>query len=447
MDDLDQLAAFIAGLTFEALPAPVIERATQVLRDTVGVILGGMQEPEVAALAGYAVRQAPGKASLFGHPGTVSAPWAALVHGTAGTTLEMDEGHAYARGHAAIHAVPTALALAQAHHANGRRAITALVAGYEVAARAGIATRLRDPVHPFGAWGVLGAAAVVAWYQGLDPQDVRGVLELAASYAISPSFETAYQGATVRNTYAGMVNRLGILAADVYELGFRGERGGLETTFGRIVGKSFEPAALSAGLGESYEILRGYFKPYSGCRYTHAAIEAVLALLAEQPIEVESLKAVEVATYDIAARLRDPAPQTPLAARFSTPYVVAATLTKGSAGPEIFTPEMLSDPRIASLASRVTVVEDPAYTAMTPARRPARVKLVFKDGTRRAQVVYGSKGDPDQPMTDSELEGKFIRLGAPLLGQEKAEHAWRALGRLQEWANLDNLAALLTPAS
>ncbi len=445
MDNLDQLANFISRLTFEDLPDSVIKRAKQALRDTIGVILGGMREPEVAALAEYAVGQAPGKASLFGHPGTVTAPWAALVHGTAGTTLEMDEGHAFARGHAAIHAVPTALALGQANRADGRQVIAALVAGYEVAARAGIAARLRGPVHPFGAWGVLGAAAVAAWYKGLEARDFRGVLELAASYAISPSFETAYQGATVRNTYAGMVNRMGMLAADFYELGFRGERGGLETTFGRILGKSFEPVALSAGLGESYEIMRGYFKPYSGCRYTHAAIEAVLGLQAEQAIEIENLDAVEVATYDIAARLRDPAPRTPLAARFSTPYVVAAVLTKGCAGPEIFTPEMLADPGIASLASRISVVENPEYTAMTPARRPARVKLMFRDGATLEKVVYGSKGDPDQPMTAVELEAKFNHLGAPLLGPKNASRAWRELGRLEKWTRLDGLADLLAP--
>jgi len=113
MDDLDRLTQFISRLTYESLPESVVARAKEVLQDTVGVILGGMAEPEVAALAEYAAAKAPGPMTLFGHPGKVTAPWAALVHGTAGTTLEMDEGHAFARGHAAIHAVPPALALAQ----------------------------------------------------------------------------------------------------------------------------------------------------------------------------------------------------------------------------------------------------------------------------------------------------------------------------------------------
>ena len=238
MEELNLLAQFITSTTYDTLPADVVERTKWVLRDTIGVIIGGMGEPEVDALAGYAVKTAPGPVNLFAHNGQVSAAWAALVHGTAGTSLEMDEGHAFARGHAAIHAVPTALAVAQAKKASGQEAVAATVVGYEVAARAGVGSQLRQKVHPFGAWGVLGAAAVGAWFKRAPAEDIAGTLELAASYAITPSFETAYQGATVRNTYAGMVNRLGLLAADLYELGFRGEKGGLETSFGRILGQA-----------------------------------------------------------------------------------------------------------------------------------------------------------------------------------------------------------------
>lgn len=443
MAELHTLAEFVAKLSFEDLPNEIVEHAKWVLRDSVGVVIAGMAEPEVKALADYAAEHNPGKATLLGHPGSVTPDWAALVHGTAGTSLEMDEGHAFARGHASIHAVPPALAIGQASGASGKETIVAMVVGYEVAARAGVATRLRKGVHPFGAWGVLGAAAVGAKFANLDAKSVAGVLEVAASYAITPSFETAYQGANVRNTYAGMINYLGLLAVQFYRLGFRGEVGGLQTAFGEILGDSFNPQALTEELGERYEIMRGYFKPYSACRYAHGTIDALLGLINENQLELDKIRSVEVATYDIAANLREQAPPTPLAGRFSIPYVVATTLILGSAGPEAYTAELLSDPKVLSLASLVDVVEDPEYTKLTPAKRPARVTIRLEDGTQLQNAVMGSKGDPDQPMTSQELEEKFYDLVSYALKDSQAQKAWEMMGKLEQLSDLSFISETL----
>ncbi len=294
----------------------------------------------------------------------------------------------------------------------------------------------------------------------MNAVEMAGVLELAASYAIAPAFETAYQGANVRNTFAGMVNRNGLLAAELYELGFRGESGGLKSVFGEILGSSFDAKALSDGLGERYEVMRGYFKPYSSCRYTHAAVDAVLALntlvpakAGRQNINPAEREAIEVATYDIAAHLNDPWPETPLAGRFSMPYVIAATLTTGGAGPEIFAPEVMHDESIRALSARVQVSEEPAFTALTPSRRPAKVAILFKDGRRWEQTVMGSKGDPDQPMTESELAAKFEQLVAGVIGRtrsgrsatSRSREAWKQLGRLGAQSSLNHVLALLVP--
>jgi 2-methylcitrate dehydratase PrpD len=274
----------------------------------------------------------------------------------------------------------------------------------------------------------------------MTAEDIAGVLEVAASYTIAPSFETAYQGANVRNTYAGMVNQLGLMAAELYALGFRGEKGGLQTAFGHILGDSFDSNALVDGLGERYEIMRGYFKPYSACRYAHASVDATLKLMDEGIENPESIESIAITTYDIAASLSDPRPQTPLAGRFSVPYTVAATLTLGSAGPEAFTSAALSNPRILGLAAKTTITADPEFTAMTPAQRPARVVLTFADGTQREAMVTGSKGDPDQPMSSDELEAKFHRLADPAIGASSASAVWQKVGILE---SLDDLHEIL----
>ena len=109
MDYLDTLSRFAAELEFSALPAEVQDQALWILADTVAAIVAGSAEPELQALAGK--QGAGGSATLIGIGRTAGSDAAALVNGTAGTFLEMDEGNRYSRGHPAIHVIPAALAL------------------------------------------------------------------------------------------------------------------------------------------------------------------------------------------------------------------------------------------------------------------------------------------------------------------------------------------------
>lgn len=444
---LQALADYAASLRLADLPAEVIERSCWVLRDTIGVIIGGMQEPEPRALAIDAAKRAPGPVPLMGQAGSVSAEWAALVHGTAGTTLEMDEGHAYALGHAAIHAVAAGLAVAVEQRQSGPDALASIVAAYEVAARVGVASRLRPGVHPFGAWGVLGAATAGARAYSSDGDTLAGTLDLAAAYAINPSFGAAFSGATVRNTYAGVVNMLGLLAADFYRLGFRGEQGGPAVSFGQILGESFDPAPLTEGLGTHFEIMRGYFKPYSACRYSHAAIDAALRLRDMDGFDVTQIERVTVETYALAATLADPQPQNALGARFSIPYVTAGVLLYGQGGPELFQPERLNDETLRRMAQLVEVREDPELTAMLPAKRAARVTVYLRDGSTHHAMVSGSAGDPDQPMSAEALAQKFLGLTVPVLGIETAVQLWDQLGVFETLEDVSDLLSRLNTAS
>ncbi len=98
------------------------------------------------------------------------------------------------------------------------------------------------------------------------------------------------------------------------------------------------------------------------------------------------------------------------------------------------------------MARRVTVREEASFTAMTPEKRPARVRLHLRDGSQREKTVTGSKGDPDQPMSKDELQAKFHSLVHPVLGSEAATAAWEKLGQLAQLPHLDDLTALLVPA-
>ena len=160
MNYLDMLCRFLAGLCFEDLPKDVVRQAGLVVADTVAVIAAGSAEPEMAALTAR-LAGAPGPAAVIGTGLRTEAGKAALLNGTAGTFLEMDEGNRFSRGHPAIHVLPAVLATAEAQGMSGRDTLLAFVLGYEVGARLGGAARLRPAMHPHGTWGTVAAAAAI----------------------------------------------------------------------------------------------------------------------------------------------------------------------------------------------------------------------------------------------------------------------------------------------
>ena len=156
------LARFVAETSEETIPAAVRDRAALVVADSVGAILAGSQEPEVRRLQAGAER-AVGPATVLGEGFPRVEPWWAITaNGLAGTMLELDEGNRFARGHPGIHVLPAALAEAERLGRGGSALLSALIVGYDVAARLGGGAPIRSGMHMHGVHGAVGAAAAVA---------------------------------------------------------------------------------------------------------------------------------------------------------------------------------------------------------------------------------------------------------------------------------------------
>lgn len=436
---LRRLAEFLAGLSYQRLPAPVARKATLVALDTIGVIVGGSAAPELRAWA--ARLDSAGAATLLGGGRRVHPREAGLWNGTAGSVLELYEGSRFTRGPTAIQFLPAALAEAERTGAGGQRVLTALVAGYEVASRLARAGRLKELHHPSGTWGVMGAAAAVGWLRGFDPQQLAGAIDVAACLLLTTSLRTVREGATIRNCYAGVANAHGLLAADLVEAGFTGLANGAERVYGELLCDGFEPTAVERGLGEGYEIERGYFKRHACYRHSHSALDALGLILEKERRAPEDARVLRVYTYDFAARLTNPEPETTLAAQFSIPHALAARWVLDEAGPEAFTREALVHPRIARLRRLVTVLERPEYTAMQPDRRPATVEVELADGRTLSQTVELARGEPENPFTAAELEAKFLGLTGDRLGGAAARRLCAGLQQLDEVPDVRPLLA------
>jgi len=410
---LRELGEWVAHVAWDDLPRDVRDRLGLTLFDHLGVTLAGAATPEVRALWA-AHRPSPGPARLLGAGRDVALDEAIWLNGIAVCCLELDEGNKFARGHPAAHAFPAALALAQAHRVSGRELCAALVAGHEVAARFGRATRLRAGVHPHGNWGAAGAAAATARLLGLDGDGVAGAIDAAGGLALATPFASALRGSFVRNAWIGAANLHGLQSARMAAAGLATPDGTAGDSLGSILGE-LDPGALTEELGERFDLTRGYFKRHASCSYTHPPADAALALRRQVPgLDPSQVRAVTVETHGLAAPLDGTETPTRLAAMFSVPHVTAVALAFGDCAPVRFDERHRTDPAVRALVARTRVRRDEAMDARLPGERPARVSVLLDDGRTLTAEVPNPVGDADHhPFGHAELAAKLAALLAP----------------------------------
>jgi 2-methylcitrate dehydratase PrpD len=422
-DPARTLAEFTVELEYDDLPAETRDHLGLVVADTVGAIIGGNTLPEVAALADLECNSNPGDATILGTDLTAAPGHAALVNATGGTSLELDEGHKYAAGHPAIHVLPAVLAEAEVEGGTSEDMLAALVAGYEVGTRVGRAcTPLDQTYHMHGLWGTIGTAAGVARYRGLDTETTTEALRMAANHALHTRFETALEGATVRNTYAGASNLAGMVVVNQAEAGFTGLNNGIERHLARV-SQDFDAEPLTERLGEFWEVERGYFKQHAACRYTHPTLDALSVLTEDRDIDPNAVESITVETYSTAVQLTPKRPSNPLEAKFSIPFAVATVLTHGHSHKEAFTEEAF-DQSVFDLAERVSVVEADDLSERVPDKRGARVTVTLASGESLTQEIEQASGGEEDPFETADLREKFGWLVEPTLDAKQAETLW-----------------------
>lgn len=423
-DEVAALGAWMAGLRWPEVPAPVRNHLSTVLFDVLAANTAGARTPGQRATR--AVWPCPeGDSPIVAGGRCSDAMTAAFLNGQATVCLELDEGNKYAKGHPAAHVFPAVLALAAEQDVTGETLACGLLAGYEVAARFGRATTLRSRVHPHGNWGVAGAAAGCARILGLDEERTAAALDAGTGMPIAGHFDSALDGNPVRDAWIGAANQAGITAARLAAAGVAHNTGTAAHSLGELLGE-FDPVPLCDELGTRFDITNNYFKRHASCSYTHPvadlAIEARDALFDRQSGREEvapHVAAVDVVTHAAAARLDRAHWDNALSAMFSVPFVAATALADGSVSPESVTVSADEAPSLAGLASRVTVREDVGLTERLPHERGARVTVRLDDGRHHTAAAPNPVGDTDfHPFGRDELSsffGKMLGTGGDTL--------------------------------
>jgi 2-methylcitrate dehydratase PrpD len=441
---IEELARFVADTPWEAIPEAVRGHAKLVLLDTVGVILAGSVQAEVASARARLTATGGLGATVYA-PGwaTTDPRTAALLNGLAGRSIELCEGHRYVSCQGAVQVLPSALASAEWLERSGRDTLAALILGYEVAVRLGAGLTARPLAHQNGQAPLLGAVAAGARLRGLTGDQTSLALRIGAILVLTPGYTNAVAGATALNVAGGMSGLAGVLAPELALAGVAAQPNAIEEGFGQLVGDGFRPEAVTEELGQRWEITRNYFRLRACCNPIYSALDALEDILTELRPPPDSIERVEVATYRFAANMREPDPVNYFAAKYSLPHAAAALVLRGHAGYHAFTDEAVRDPAIAAFRRRVEVREDPELSAQVPRLKPARVTVTFTDGRRVTRLRESARGDFQDPYGAGEVRAKFRELAGVVLDPAGVARVEALLDRLDDLPRLGDLVVAL----
>ncbi len=421
------LGAMTIGAMEDGVPADVASSVGDRVLDIVGICIAAADLPTSKGVQAYALGQGGvSEAQAVGIATPLPAALAALVNGTLAHSLDYDDTHLPSVVHPSATVVPACLAAAELAGADGERLVRATAAGLEICVRLGMAgydaaernsTYFDRGQHATSLCGAIGGAAGAAALTGLDEAGVVNAMGVAASMA-SGIIEANRAGGTVKRLHCGWAAHAAISAVGLVRHGFTGPPTVLEGRFGffqAFLSGHFDPAAVTDGLGTTWSVPGICFKPYPANHFTHAGIDAAIALR-DRGVDLEDVVHIRLGVPAPTLRtVGEPidakrAPETGYQAQFSGPYTVVAAMLGGSGlglGLDDFTDELARSPQRRRHMAKVEVFADERCSELFPDRFPGVVEVRTKAGATLVERVDAGRGSPERPLSPAELAEKF----------------------------------------
>ena len=457
MDVIYTLAQTVADISYDKLPTDVVEVTKKQILDSLAVALAGSTSPGIGELVEI-VKDWGGKkeSSLWVYGGKLPCVSAAQANATMIHARDFDDTHDTAVFHPSATVVPTGLAVAERlGGVDGKKLITAVALGVDLSSRLCLATivpMVERGWHFTALHGGFGAAAVAGKLLGLDEEKLVNAFGIAYHQA-GGNLQCIDDGAMTKRAGPGFSARNGIMAALMAQKGITGAKNVLQGSHGlfNVYHRGdYNPEVLIANLGERFEGINVSFKPYPCCRYTHAAIDAALALVNEHNLRAEEVDNVTVhvgkSCLDLVCEPLNikQNPKNIVDSQFSLPWAVASAIVHGKVGIADFTPQAIKDSAILALSNKVTPKLDESLSQK--GIEPSIVEIMTKDGgvySRRVDTPYGS---PENPMSMEAIAVKFwdcASFTVKPLSQKNLERLIRLVAELETIRNVGEVVRLL----
>ena len=433
MTPLEIFAEFAHDLSYDKLPTVVADSIKDRVMDTLGICVAARETDAPRAVRALIDEWGgPQEATLIGEHTARPAVSVALFNGTCAHSLDFDDTHLPSVVHPSAMLIPAVLAQAEARGADGRATIAALAAGYEICTRlamaqydasSGNSIMFDRGLHASAILGAVAGAGACARLRGLDEKGIANAMAIACSMGAG-LIEANRTGGTVKRVHGGWAGHASVTAAGLAAHGVSGPPTVFEGRFGLFqayCGDAWNPAELTSELGARWDIPGIFYKPYPCNHFTHAFVDAAIALKARgvsgEDVAEISLGTAAASWHTIGDPIEEKrSPRTPYHAQFSGPFVFASALVGGSGlGVTMadFTEATLADPLRRRLAAVTEVTVDDECSRIFPHQFPGIVKVVTRDGRALEERVMVNRGGPQRPLTREDLTEKLAINAGP----------------------------------
>lgn len=437
------LAAYLVKARYEDLPANVRREGCRTLLNWVGVAVGGSHHETVErAIVALKPFSGPGQASLLGRSERFDIMNAAFLNGVASHIFDFDDTHLKTIIHPAGPVTSAILALAEYRPVSGKEFLNALVLGVETECRIGNSVYPNHydvGWHITGTAGVFGAAAAAGKLLGLTEQQMVWTLGLAASQPVGlrESF-----GSMNKSFNPGRAASNGLFAALLAAQNYTSSEAMIEAKRGwaHTISTKQDFSQITEGLGTHYESALNTYKPFACGIVIHPAIDAAIQLRNEYKLTPDQIAKVDLKVHPLVIELTGKkTPKIGLEGKFSIYHSVAVAIAQGAAGERQYSDQAVQDPTVVKLRDRVVATVDPAI-------KPEQVDMTItlNDGRTLHKFIEHAIGSVEVPMTDQQLDAKFLDLAKDILTQDQTEHLIQLCRNVESLASAAEIAKAAT---
>lgn len=413
----EQVAHEIVAFDYASIPPETVALAEQLIRDSLACAVGA-HSSEALLKWEEIIGPGGGDCTIF-HSGKKGKLLEAVaLNSQAANMLDFDDAHP-GIGHPGATIIPVALTIAEKYGKSREEVIEAVVAGYEFNIRWGNAV-FDYPDKLAGPWSITllqayGSYVTAAKLLDLNETQVARGLYFATAGMPLPTGQKV--GANPGQTMNGMKNYYGQLShsmvqaallakADIYSdtTVLDGDQG-----LWRMMGsKAFHKDRVLKDIANQWLIHEMQLKPYSACRWNHAAIDAIYELAPQ--FKPEDVKQIDIHTFAAAVNAcSKPNPKNTFELAFSLPHCFGMALHDHSL--ILLSEDSIIDKQVLATSKLVKVhLDEEMQGLFAKGKLPARVVVTLKDGKKLEKEVLTMKGEPEIPISAEEHDAKVKAL-------------------------------------